>query len=311
MMTWMTLPNHRATSLVPGTHGVAPTQIDTQFSKNLPNQKKKKKEEKKPVQPSRKTNNKDKGLGTPIEIAKAYVAEVSIDIGLQVVIASLIWGDTDGSSDTDLLTLATTSENSAHCWSRYKPLLVILCKAWPGFLTMLLKEIVEYVLSTSGNVEGAKKELRPSILLCWFQFLLSKEFMIYMGLVPDEQDLMKKKQSEWTSQEKKEMGNPIPYEKLPNLPLENLYEKLMEEEDKTNETALQIQSLLGQVLGHSATVVGPSLKTKQAEISGAGNRDNSALDQERPLANSKCLWERVENWKPCDIGSLPSCPNSL
>jgi ribosomal biogenesis protein LAS1 len=201
-----------------------------------PKKKRKKDTSKKEKQPEPK-----KEVVSALHFARQVVRDVPIDIGHQVALSFLVWGGIgDAPTGRGVLipgsaaTFPACEDGAQKIRQRYKPLLFILCKAWPGFTHALLVHLCDHVVSIEASAAeeqlDAGSERKLYFLTSWIRFLLSKEFHVHCDksiAFHGKNDLSKKAASNWTKYERDFMESPTSYSVLcqAGLPLNSLCDR--------------------------------------------------------------------------------------
>jgi ribosomal biogenesis protein LAS1 len=137
------------------------------------------------------TAKKQKFQKSHIDYANEYVRHVPIQLGFSVALSFLIWGGMGGAPGRGVLIPGSTVAFPASEYGikktreRYSPLILALCRTWPGFGPALLVHIVDFILSLESpfsnesdvDVGTARKLF---FLSSWVHFLLSMKFVIQL-----------------------------------------------------------------------------------------------------------------------------------
>jgi hypothetical protein len=221
---------------------------------------------------------------------------------------------------------------------RYKPLLFVLARAWPGFMHALLVHLVDSCLSIEATADamdaGAIRKLY--FLSSWIRFALSRDFHRChdrsLSVMKGADDLGKRAVSTWKLKERAFMEGPAPLNILhgSSFPLNSLGDRCRECKGRTSQVlAALFDSVLGNERsdnfgvdignGSSGVERSPSEEANmtvtleemdtllscreqhQAEDSASGPTNEAAIV--RQLGWTLCL-----SWDPCAIGSLPGRP---
>ena len=160
----------------------------------------KKKKPKKPKKPPQR--KKVLGEKYPTDHAKEFVETVSPQEGHDLAIRFLVWGGVAGAPigrgvliPGSLVAFPATPQGIRKSRERYLPLLEVLGRVWPGFLSALLIHLVDFVRSIEGRCakEGSLDESSTRklfFLSSWVHFLVSQEFV--QKLYPEEREKGKK-----------------------------------------------------------------------------------------------------------------------
>lgn len=177
-----------------------------------------------------------------LHFARAFVRDVPIDVGYQVALSFLVWGGIgEAPSGRGVLipgspaSFPETEEGIQRIRQRYKPLILVLCKAWPGFADALLVHMIDHVLSIEASIideVDAGSERKLYFLTSWIRFLLSREFHVRNDKSIAQykrQDLSDKRPAKWTKAEREFMESPAPYPALSQaqLPLNSLCDRCL------------------------------------------------------------------------------------
>jgi ribosomal biogenesis protein LAS1 len=183
-----------------------------------------------------------KAVHTALHYARVFVRDVPIDVGYQVALSFLVWGGMgEAPNGRGVLIPGSPASfpESEECIQRirhrYKPLLLVLCKAWPGFAQALLVHLVNHVISiesSAGDQLNAGSERKLYFLASWIRFLLSREFHSHHDksvALCGKQDLCQKCSVKWTKTERDFMESPAPYSVLSRagLPLNSLCDRCL------------------------------------------------------------------------------------
>ena len=159
--------------------------------KNKPLAKKKKNKNKK-QKTKEKSQNQKEGY-QHLHYAKEYVRHVPIQLGYSTALNWLVWGGIGGvPSGRGVLIPGSpvafpASDNGiGKARDRYSPLILTICRAWPGFAPALLVHIVDFVLALEGKTNDDSSDIGSVIdlgkarklyfLFSWVRFLLSWQF---------------------------------------------------------------------------------------------------------------------------------------
>lgn len=177
-----------------------------------------------------------------LHFVRKFVKDVPIDVGYQVALSFLVWGGIgDAPQGRGVLipgsaaTFPASDEGIHRIRQRYSPLLVALCKTWPGCAHAVLVHLVDHVLSIEAvpveDLDGGS-ERKLYFLSSWIRFLVSREFhMCHDAVVAvrnGKTNLSKKSQSRWTRDERNFLESPAPVSVLVSygLPLRSLRDRL-------------------------------------------------------------------------------------
>jgi ribosomal biogenesis protein LAS1 len=176
-----------------------------------------------------------------LHFARQFVRDVPIDIGHHVALSFLVWGGI-GDAPTGRGALIPGSAaafpdcegGTQKIRQQYEPLLLMLCKAWPGFTHALLVHLCDHVVSieasAAGEVLDAGSERKLYFLTSWIRFLLSKQFHVHFDTsitFHSKNNLSKKAASSWAMDEGDFMESPASYSVLcqAGLPLNSLCDR--------------------------------------------------------------------------------------
>ena len=206
--------------------------------------KAKKKRKKDSSKKSHKEVNSDpkQAVHSALHFARVFVREVPIDIGYQVALSFLVWGGIgEAPAGRGVLipgspaSFPESEEGIMRIRNRYKPLLLVLCRAWPGFMQAMLIHLADHVVSiesSAGELLNAGSERKLYFLGSWIRFLVSKEFHLHHDKSVasyGKQDLSKKSSAKWIKAERDFMESPAPYSVLSRvgLPLNSLCDRFL------------------------------------------------------------------------------------
>lgn len=286
-----------------------------------------------------------------LHFVRVFVRDVPIDVGYQVALSFLVWGGIgEAPSGRGVLipgspaSFPASDEGVERIRLRYKPLILVLCRSWPGFAHALLVHLVDHVLSIEATLgdnvdEGSKRKL--FFLTSWIRFLLSRELHVRndktIGLFK-KQDLSEKRPAKWTKAEREFMKSPAPYSTLSQarFPLNSLCDRcvgtgVIGVENGSHDLSVLFSDILAEysVANHgvrdretSESIAAETETSTAISLHGMDqvlqNTSHGVTDTSKDFATAvgepsasvpsnalKGGWTQCQTWDACPIGSLP------
>lgn len=279
-----------------------------------------KKKQKKEPPKNEEEKNAQNAVHSALHFVRVFIRDTPIDVGYNVALTFLVWGGIrDAPPGRGVLipgspTSFPASEEGIHrIRQRYNPLLLVFCKAWPGFTHALLVHLVDHVLSIESSVEtelDAGSERKLYFLSSWVRFLLSREFHMHNDVsvaLYRKQDLSKKSPLTWTKAEREFLESPAPYSVLAQagLPLNSLCDRCIETSKADLPSGSHaLSAILNDILGdqrasnHGIPIAEFPQEAEQLEATSATKPATLSLDEMEMMLNEDTNEVTGEESKP-------------
>lgn len=267
---------------------------------------------------------RDPNKPTSLSYTQQFIANMSTaDLAYSVALNFLVFGSDDLQCGAMI-----ACEFSVGC-GRLRPLLLTLCRKWPGFLAALLMACVDFVCEneTRNATEMTSSTVSPCRTLeLWIPYLLSRKFMNALGFVQDAGGTEKSKSGLAALSTLKEL----------RLPMNRLCDQLLQaSKNGRGVIAKRLATFFSDILATERSanygianfdetidvIRAPTQNVKPSkeklsleamevflasEVRGGDTDRSVAFVDEATTKASQIVWVRCNHWEPCAIGSILS-----
>lgn len=246
---------------------------EKQIKKKIREDITKKKQKKKQIKSTKKMELQRQELMTKKKelCVKEFLKNIPIDIGYDLLISFLVWGDGSSGSSGGLLipdvkgtsSLSTVdynyqSQESIQSLQEQfgQTLIAQVCKVWPGFITCLLVNLIDYIhlledetiSSSTKKMSKAERDQKLYIAFSWVYYLTSDNFYFHLGWIKDHNEDKDKNSTSYLKLKAKNLKN----RQLTSTVFESNSASL---DILSNKARLPLNSLCDKCLDHIDTVI--------------------------------------------------------